>query len=187
MFICPHGVRWRPLRRLKLAVSCCENQGGRPQRRSRTNQDIASLSFLVNLPFYHAGDGLGLGGQIINGISADDAVLWLWTTNGHLPNSCGIVEHWGFRYVTMLTWTKHKMGMGDWLRGKTEHCLMCVKGKPAVTLTNQTTSLLANAGAHSQKSNQFYALVEQLCPGSKVEMFQRRTRPGWVGHEDESR
>ena len=39
----------------------------------------------------------------------------------------------------MLTWTKHKIGMGDWLRGKTEHCLMCVKGKPAVTLTNQTT------------------------------------------------
>ena len=82
--------------------------------------------------------------------------------------------------MTMLAWTKCKMGMGDWLRGKTKHCLMCMKGKPAVTLTNQTTSLLANAGTHSQKPNELYALGEQLCPGLKGKNVPATNTP-WLG------
>jgi N6-adenosine-specific RNA methylase IME4 len=35
------------------------------------------------------------------------------------------------------------------------------------------------------KPDEFYALVESLCPGSKLEMFARMVRPGWKawGHE----
>ena len=74
---------------------------------------------------------------------------------------------------------------GDWLRGQTEHCLLCVRGKPTIKLTNQTTALLANAGRHSAKPNEVYEMVEELCPGSKVELFQRTPRKGWHGHGDE--
>jgi N6-adenosine-specific RNA methylase IME4/ParB-like chromosome segregation protein Spo0J len=116
----------------------------------------------------------------------DDAVLWLWATNAHLPEAFGIVEAWGFRYKTLLTWAKQKMGMGDWLRGQTEHCLMAVRGKPVVILTNQTTLLNAPTTKHSAKPAEFYELVERLCPGSKLEMFQRKPREGWFGHGDES-
>jgi N6-adenosine-specific RNA methylase IME4 len=108
----------------------------------------------------------------------DDSVLWLWTTNAHLREAFEVVEAWGFTYKTMLTWGKQKMGTGDWLRGKTEHCLMCVRGKPTIRLTNQTTLLIADSGKHSAKPEEFYAMIEKLCPGSKLEMFARKKRTG---------
>jgi N6-adenosine-specific RNA methylase IME4 len=111
--------------------------------------------------------------------SHEDSVLWLWTTNSHIPESFAIVDAWGFKYKTLLTWGKTTMGTGDWLRGKTEHCLLCVRGKPTIRLTNQTTLLTAAKGKHSEKPQEFYDLVEALCPGSKLEMFQRKPRQGW--------
>lgn len=116
-----------------------------------------------------------------------DSILWLWTTNSHIMHSFDIAEAWGFTYKTMLTWAKDKMGLGDWLRGQTEHCLLCVRGKPVVQLTNQTTLLKAPSQKHSAKPDAFYELVETLCPGSKLEMFQRRPRDGWKGHGDEAK
>jgi N6-adenosine-specific RNA methylase IME4/ParB-like chromosome segregation protein Spo0J len=115
-----------------------------------------------------------------------DCILWLWTTNAFLREAFDIAEAWGFTYKTTLTWAKNKMGLGDWLRGKTEHCLLCVRGQPVRQLTNQTTLLTADAGKHSAKPAAFYEMVEALCPGSKLEMFQRRARAGWTGHGDEA-
>jgi N6-adenosine-specific RNA methylase IME4 len=78
------------------------------------------------------------------------------------------------------------MGLGDWLRGQTEHCLMATRGGPVVTLTNQTTALHAPVRAHSQKPEEFYALVESLCPAPRYcELFQRTRRQDWDGHGDE--
>lgn len=122
----------------------------------------------------------------IPNLACNDAVLWLWTTNSHLPVSFGILEHWGFAYKTILTWMKNKMGTGDWLRGQTEHCLMAIRGKPTIVLTNQTTALLAEAGSHSEKPDKFYSLVEKLCPGSKLDYYARKQRAGWVCYGDES-
>ncbi len=109
-----------------------------------------------------------------------NSILWLWTTNAHLPNAFEVAEAWGFTYKTLLTWAKPKMGLGDWLRGKTEHCLMCVRGKPVVKLKNQTTLLEAPTREHSRKPEEFYRVVEKLCPGSKMEMFARSQRKGWT-------
>ena len=71
------------------------------------------------------------------------------------------------------------MGTGDWLRGMTEHCLMCVKGNPVTVLTNQTTLLQGPLREHSRKPDQFFTMVDALCPGTKLEMFSREARPGW--------
>src|SRR3972149_5000507 len=70
-----------------------------------------------------------------------NAIVWLWTTNAFMREAYQVADSWGLRVPTILTWVKHKMGVGDWLRGKTEHCLLCVRGRPTVTLTNQTTAL----------------------------------------------
>jgi N6-adenosine-specific RNA methylase IME4 len=48
-----------------------------------------------------------------------------------------LVRHWGFRQKTILTWVKDRMGVGEWLRGQTEHCILAVRGRPVKTLTNQ--------------------------------------------------
>jgi MT-A70 len=58
---------------------------------------------------------------------------------------------------------------------RTEHCLMAVRGKPTVTLTNQTTVLHAPARAHSQKPDAFYDMVEALCPAPRYAYLFART------------
>jgi N6-adenosine-specific RNA methylase IME4 len=71
------------------------------------------------------------------------------------------------------------MGVGNWLRNVTEHCVVAVRGKPIVSLTNQTTIIREKRREHSRKPEAFYSLVEALCPGSKLEMFSRTSRAGW--------
>jgi N6-adenosine-specific RNA methylase IME4 len=122
----------------------------------------------------------------IHRLAADDAVLWLWTTNAHMRVAFDVVAAWGFAHKTILTWGKQRMGVGDWLRGQTEHCILAVRGRPVITLTNQTTVLYGAAREHSRKPDEFYTMVESLCPGAKVELFARTTRTGWAAHGSET-
>ena len=118
----------------------------------------------------------------IPALADQDCILWLWTTNLHMADALDLVRHWGFRQKTILTWVKDRMGVGEWLRGQTEHCILAVRGRPVKTLTNQTTILHAPRGRHSEKPEEFFRLVESLCPGSKLELFARKKREGWVTH-----
>jgi N6-adenosine-specific RNA methylase IME4 len=67
----------------------------------------------------------------------------------------------------LSTRRKDKMGTGDGLRGQTEHCIMAVRGRPVVELTNQSTALSGPLRADSQKPDQFYEFVESLCPAPR--------------------
>jgi N6-adenosine-specific RNA methylase IME4 len=109
----------------------------------------------------------------------ENCVLWLWTTNAFLHEAFHILEAWGFEQKTILTWAKTKMGLGDWLRGQTEHCLLAIKGKPIINLTNQTTLLNGESKNHSQKPDEFYKLVDSLCFGKKLDYFGREKHEGW--------
>jgi N6-adenosine-specific RNA methylase IME4 len=80
----------------------------------------------------------------------------------------------------MITWGKQRCGTGSWLRGQTEHCLLFSRGKPVLTLTTQSTLLLAPGREHSRKPDEFYALVASLCPGRRLELFARERRRGWT-------
>ena len=97
-----------------------------------------------------------------------------------MPDAYRHLAAWGFEHKTILTWVKDRMGTGDWLRGRTEHCILAVRGRPVVNLTNQTTVLEAVRREHSRKPDEFYALVEALCPGARLEMFAREPRAGWT-------
>lgn len=108
-----------------------------------------------------------------------DCVLWLWTTNAFIRQAYECLDAWGFTPKTILTWVKDRMGTGDWLRGRTEHCILAVRGRPTVTLTNQTTALEAPMREHSRKPDEFYSLVESLCTGKRLEFFARQPREGW--------
>ena len=92
-----------------------------------------------------------------------------------------VVEAWGFEYKTLLTWVKDRMGTGEWLRGQTEHCLLAARGKPVFLHGSDSTVLEAARREHSRKPEEFYALVERVCPGSRVELFSRERRAGWMG------
>lgn len=115
----------------------------------------------------------------------NDCVLWLWTTHKFMRHSFKLLDAWGFEEKAILTWVKNKMGIGRWLRSKSEFCIMAIKGKPLINLTNQTTVLNANNDGHSIKPLEFYDMVDKLCIGRKLDYFARKMRRGWDTFGDE--
>lgn len=112
----------------------------------------------------------------------DDCHIYLWITNRSLPKGFALLEAWGFRYVTALTWVKPHFGMGNYFRGQTEHVLFGVKGSQPLKRKDQGTVFHAPRGpnGHSSKPVEFYDLIESCSPGPYIEMFSRAKRPGWV-------
>ncbi|GAI84785.1 unnamed protein product [marine sediment metagenome] len=111
--------------------------------------------------------------------ATEDSVLWLWVPNAFLHDAFHVLEAWGFTYHTTLTWAKNFVGLGDWLGGQTEHCLLATKGSYHIFRKNESTLLTAPRTKHSEKPDAFYELVERLCPGVKIDIFARRKREGW--------
>ena len=116
----------------------------------------------------------------------DSCVLWLWTTNKFLHESFHIIEKWGFRYVNTLTWAKDRIGVGTYLRGQTEHCILAFKGDPVFkTGTAYSTLLTAKNDGHSIKPDEFYTMVDDLCYGPKLDYFYGKKRDGWDAYGTE--
>lgn len=109
----------------------------------------------------------------------ENCVVWLWTTNAFLHEAFHVLEAWELTPKSVLTWAKDKFGLGVWLRGQTEHCILAVRGSPKINLTHQTTLLNGIARNHSRKPDEFFTLIDSLCFGSKVEYFAREKREGW--------
>lgn len=123
-----------------------------------------------------------------------DSALFLWVTNFilvrglHLP----VLHAWGFEPKTLVTWPKDRAGQGHYAKGQSEHMVLAVRGKPVVTLTNQTTLLqgpfhLVRKAAHSAKPVEAYAYIESLCPAPRyADVFSRyRHNDRWDCHGDE--
>jgi N6-adenosine-specific RNA methylase IME4/ParB-like chromosome segregation protein Spo0J len=111
---------------------------------------------------------------------AEEGFVWLWTTNRFLFDAEPIGgEHWGLERRGVLTWAKDRLGTGFPLRGQTEHCLLFSRGAPVFLPGAASTLLTGPVREHSRKPEEFYALVERYCPGTKLELFARERRPGW--------
>ncbi len=114
-------------------------------------------------------------------VSKENAHIYLWITNRSLPKGFALLERWGFRYVTCLTWCKPSIGMGNYFRGSTEQILFGVRGSLPLLERNVGTWFEAPRGKEfSEKPVQFYELVEQCSPGAWLDVFARAERPGWV-------
>lgn len=130
-------------------------------------------------------------------VAADDAMLWLWTTNAHFHDALHTMEMWGFEYKTVRTWFKPNLGMGFWLRGQTEHLLLGTRGAPtggrerkhayAIPGNNISTALIAPVGKHSAKPPESYRDIERLSKPPRIELFARRARKGWDSWGNEAR
>jgi N6-adenosine-specific RNA methylase IME4 len=125
--------------------------------------------------------------------AADNAHLYLWTTNAFMVEAHDIARAWGFNPKTILTWGKVQpdgspsMKTGHYFRGATEHVVFAVRGSlPLATNDALPTLLLWPRLSHSVKPDAFYDLVETASPGPYLELFARRARFGWDYWGDES-
>ena len=118
--------------------------------------------------------------------TAENCVLWLWTTHKFLRDAFDIIDVWEFKYKLNFVWDKEKLGMGSWLRCQAEFCLLATKGKPRWNLINERDILQAPRGRHSAKPDEFYDMVKRLCPtkGKYADIFFRKERSGWKGYGD---
>lgn len=137
----------------------------------------------------------------VKGIAADDAHLFLWTTNPFMYGGrfskltpMQIAEAWGFTYKTTLTWVKTTKagavsagGMGWYFRGATEHVIYATRGKAKIpAVLREPNVIMAPPSRHSAKPDAFMEKVERVTSGRRLEMFARTPRPGWESWGNEA-
>lgn len=110
--------------------------------------------------------------------------LWFWATNNTLGLAFRAIEHFGFAYKTVHTWTKRDFGRGRYARNTTEHVLFAVRGdegcQPAFMSTPTHHDWGRPEGPESSKPEGFYEMARALSYGPFGEAFQRRARPDFV-------
>lgn len=127
----------------------------------------------------------------------EDAILFLWATSPKLEEALRVITAWGFEYRTNMVWVKAKqieegiekqIGMGYYCREQHELLLIARKGNIAMPdPANRPGSVIISPRTeHSKKPEDVYEIIEHMYPNqSKIELFARKARPGWVGWGDE--
>lgn len=113
--------------------------------------------------------------------AAEQAHLYLWTTNAFLRAAFAVMEAWGFTYKCHLAWVKPQMGMGNYFRVSHEHVLFGVRGGLGTQRKDVKSWFSAARTKHSAKPESFYGLVEASSPGPYLDLFTRQKRLGWTG------
>lgn len=147
-----------------------ETGGGKIKRGADRHYPLMKTKDIMRLP--------------IGEIAHDNCHLYLWTTNNFLKDALKVMEAWGFTYKTIITWNKDKIGLGQYFRGLTEHCLFGVKGVlPYKTLDGKRcqgrTGFYATKGKHSEKPIEMRRMIELVSYEPRIELFARQQVPGW--------
>lgn len=130
---------------------------------------------------------------------APDALLFLWRVAAMQEDALAVAKAWGFTVKSEIVWVKTTgdvssstmptlaVGMGRYTRASHETCLICSRGEGSKLIVDRgvRSVFFAPRGAHSAKPDEFFRLVQRLAAGPYLEIFGRKTRPGWhvVGDE----
>ena len=147
-----------------------ERGGGKIKRGADRHYPLMRTSDIAALP--------------VGQIAGENAHLYLWATNNFLTDALYVMSKWGFRYVTTITWAKDRVGLGQYFRGQTEHCLFGVRGAlPYKTIggKRQQGATLINAPRreHSRKPDEMRAMIERVSYPPYIELFARQRACGW--------
>lgn len=104
-------------------------------------------------------------------------------TNNFLPDGLKVLFSLGFRYVTIATWAKDRIGLGQYRRGQTEQLLFGVKGnlpyktdrfgKRCQASTLIGGKILPRGESHSVKPPEARREIELISYGPYLELFAR--------------
>ena len=155
-----------------------ESGGGKIKRGADRHYTLMKTKEIVAMPVREIADPGGCH-------------LYLWATNNFLKDAFLVMESWGFRYVTMITWLKDgRPGLGQYYRGLTEHCLFgslgvlpyrVVDGKRA----QGATGFIAPRREHSRKPDIMREMIERVSYEPRIELFAREVFDGWDAHGNE--
>lgn len=126
-------------------------------------------------------------------MTAPNAVLFLWRVSAMPGEALDVMRAWGFTPKTEIVWRKLTksgkpwFGMGRYVRATHETCLIGVRGRCFPKSRSVRSMFEAPVGAHSAKPDRFFEIVEELYDGPYLELFARRSRPGWTCLGDELR
>jgi N6-adenosine-specific RNA methylase IME4 len=113
-------------------------------------------------------------------LAAPAAHVHLWTTNAFLFDAKHILEAWGFAYKSVLVWVKPHMGIGNYWRVAHEFLVLGVRGHLPFLDHARKSWVEADREQHSTKPQIFRSLIERVSPAPRLELFGRRSAPGWT-------
>ena len=127
--------------------------------------------------------------------AASESCLWLWTTNSRSKSSgkpiiqsgFELMEAWGYRYYTMITWSKQTgvCPFGPY-QITTESILFGFRGKmPKVPMGKLQTCFTETGKGHSIKPASFYEGIRGIFPGPRLDVFARGAHDGFDGWGNE--
>lgn len=109
--------------------------------------------------------------------SADNAILFMWSTATVLKKAIEIMSEWGFEYQTCAVWDKLVATPCQYLRNQHELLLVGIKGKYATPPKDVRISSVYSEklGKHSKKPDFYYKMIEDMCPGGTyLELFAHK-------------
>ena len=130
--------------------------------------------------YYETMDLQDIKNMPIKNIANKNCVLFLWATTPAIREAFEVVDAWGFKYKTMITWEKtNRDCMGYWFRTCTEHLIVAIRGNVKAFRSMERTCYHEARTKHSQKPQYFYELIEKVTTGKRIELFARRAIEGW--------
>jgi N6-adenosine-specific RNA methylase IME4 len=147
-----------------------ESGGGRIKRGADRHYPLMKTKDICDLPIAQLAD--------------ENCHLYLWVTNNFLKDGLKVIEQWGFNYKTCITWLKPSMGLGQYFRGMTEHCLFATKGVLPYKIIDGKrqqgkTGFISNKGVHSKKPETMRLMIEKVSYKPAIELFARKHYSGW--------
>jgi N6-adenosine-specific RNA methylase IME4 len=128
----------------------------------------------------------------VSRICEDNCHLYLWVTNNHLPDGLKVMESWGFRYVTIITWVKDKIGLGQYFRSMTLPLLFGVRGRLPYKIDSNgkriqgRTAIFDSRGRrYAEETEKMREMIEMVSYPPGVELFARSHVDGWDCWGDE--
>ena len=116
-------------------------------------------------------------------ISADDCILFMWTTGPQMANSIELGESWGFKYKTVaFVWDKQVHNPGRYTLSQTEFVLAFKKGRfPTPRGARNVRQLVSiHRSVHSEKPEVIISGITKMFPEQKkIELFARKNYSGW--------
>lgn len=121
-----------------------------------------------------------IDGRKVQDLTIEESVLFLWATAPLTPDNLRVMDAWGFSYKTHFIWPKGRgPGIGWFLETRHELLLIGTQKTNVHPAVKPSSIIEAPAGAHSEKPDAVYEIIESMYAGPYVELFARRAREGW--------